>query len=83
MSIVPLTDPYVVSKTIVFKAGFTGETAKQGSLFSEVRQRDQLNAMVRQLEARGDRTSPLYQIRDLEPWSRIPERRQVMVRFNQ
>jgi DNA polymerase-4/protein ImuB len=63
-------------------AGLTGETGRQGSLFAEVRQRDQLREMVRQLEAQGDRTSPLYQIRELEPWSRIPERRQVMIRFD-
>jgi hypothetical protein len=63
-------------------AGFTGETGRQGSLFAEVRQRDQLREMVRQLEAQGSRVSPIYQIRELEPWSRVPERRQVMIRFD-
>jgi hypothetical protein len=62
--------------------GFTGETGRQGSLLTEVRAHDQLKAMVRQLEARGSRASPLYQIKELEPRSRIPERRQVMIRFD-
>jgi hypothetical protein len=51
-------------------------------LLTEVRQHDQLREMVRQMEALGSRVSPLYQIRDLEPWSRIPERRQAMIRFD-
>jgi DNA polymerase-4/protein ImuB len=63
-------------------AGLTGESGRQGSLLTEVRARDQLREMVRQMDAMGSRVSPLYQIRDLEPWSRIPERRQVMIRFD-
>jgi DNA polymerase-4/protein ImuB len=63
-------------------AGLTGESGRQGSLLTEVRARDQLRDMVRQMDAMGSRVSPLYQIRDLEPWSRIPERRQVMIRFD-
>jgi nucleotidyltransferase/DNA polymerase involved in DNA repair len=63
-------------------AGLTGETGRQGSLLTEVRQHDQLREMVRQMEALGNRVSPLYQIRNLEPWSRIPERRQAMIRFD-
>jgi len=63
-------------------AGFMGETGRQGSLLTEVRPHDQLREMVRQVEAQGNRVSPLYQIRDLEPWSRVPERRQAMIRFD-
>lgn len=62
--------------------GLTGETGAQASLFSEVRQHEQLREAVRQLETRLGGKPPIYQVRDLEPWSRIPERRQALIRFD-
>ena len=34
-----------------------------------------------QLEARLGRKPPIYQVRDVESWSRIAERRQALVQF--
>ena len=63
-------------------AGFTGEEGMQSSLFSDVRKKEQLKEMMRQLEAILGCQPPIYQIRDVEQWSRIPERRQVLVPFD-
>jgi DNA polymerase-4 len=63
-------------------AGLTGQSGIQGSLFPEVRKREQLRATVRQLEVQLGCPPPIFVVRDLEPWSRIPERRQVLVRFD-
>jgi len=63
-------------------AGFTGESGIQSSLFSDVRKREQLKEMMRQLEALLGCRPPIYQVRDVEPWSRIPERRQALVPFD-
>ncbi len=63
-------------------AGFTGETGIQSSLFSDVRRREQLREMMRQLEALLGCKPPIYQVRDVEPWSRVPERRQALVQFD-
>ena len=62
--------------------GLTGESGIQSGLFSNARQQDQLREAVRQLEARMGFKPPIYQVRDMEPWSRIPERRQVLIRFD-
>ena len=62
-------------------AGFTGETGIQSSLFSDVRRREQLREMMHQLEALLGCKPPIYQVKDVEPWSRIPERRQALVQF--
>jgi nucleotidyltransferase/DNA polymerase involved in DNA repair len=63
-------------------AGLTGESGIQTSLFSDVRRREQLREMMRQLEVRLGAKPPIYQVRDVEPWSRIPERRQALVPFD-
>jgi DNA polymerase-4/protein ImuB len=62
--------------------GLTGESGIQSSLLSDVRKQDQLREAVRQLEARMGFKPPIYQVREMEPWSRIPERRQVLIRFD-
>jgi DNA polymerase IV len=62
--------------------GLTGESGIQSSLLSDVRKHDQLREAVRQLEARMGFKPPIYQVRDMEPWSRIPERRQVLIPFD-
>ena len=63
-------------------AGLTGESGMQSSLFSDVRKREQLKEMMRQLEALMGRRPPIYQIKEVEPWSRIPERRQALAPFD-
>jgi impB/mucB/samB family protein len=62
--------------------GLTGESGIQSGLLSDVRKHDQLREAVRQLEAQMSFKPPIYQVRDMEPWSRIPERRQVLIPFD-
>jgi len=61
--------------------GLTGESGRQGSLFSEVRRRDSLRETLRQLEVRLGKRPPVYRVREVEPWSRIPERRRALVEY--
>jgi DNA polymerase-4/protein ImuB len=63
-------------------SGITGESGIQASLFDDIRRQDQLRETVRQLEARLGARPPIYQVRDVEPWSRIPERRQALVQYD-
>ncbi|MDP6494836.1 MAG: DNA polymerase Y family protein, partial [Dehalococcoidia bacterium] len=58
-----------------------GESGTQSSLFVEVRKQQQLREAMRQLEARLRTRPPIYKVMDVEPWSRIPERRQALVEF--
>ena len=62
--------------------GLTGESGIQSSLFSDVRKREQLREMMRQLEALMGRRPPIFQMKDVEPWSRIPERRRALAPFD-
>ncbi len=62
--------------------GITGESGIQSSLFSDVRKREQLREMMQQLEALLGCKPPIYQMKEVEPWSRIPERRQALVLFD-
>ena len=62
--------------------GFTGESGIQANLFSDVRKQEQLKEMMRQLEAVLGGKPPIYQMKEIEPWSRIPERRQALVPFD-
>ncbi len=63
-------------------SGITGESGVQSSLFSDVRKREQLREMMRQLQALLGCKPPIYQMKDVEPWSGIPERRQALVPFD-
>ena len=62
--------------------GITGRAGRQASLFPDVRKRDQLRESLRQLEARLGRRPPIYRFKEAEPWSRIPERRMVLVEYS-
>lgn len=62
-------------------SGITGDAGRQLNLFADVRRSEQLRDAVHQLETRLGH-APLYQYRDAEPWSRIPERRRVLVEFS-
>lgn len=60
-------------------AGLGGVAAKQPGLFvARARQHAQILEAIRQLHARYGRV-PLYHAREVEPWSRIPERRWALV----
>lgn len=62
--------------------GLTGESGIQGSLFSDVRRQEQLRETVRQLQVRWGGRIPIYQARDFQPWSPIPERQKVLVQLD-
>ena len=62
-------------------ADITGETGKQESLFYDVRRREQLDKEIEQLEARLGGKPPIFMIKEVEPWSRIPERRMALVPY--
>lgn len=50
---------------------------RQRSLFSEVRAQDHLNEDIKQLELRLGNPQ-VFKVKEVEPWSRIPERRYVL-----
>jgi DNA polymerase-4 len=59
----------------------TGESGQQESLFRDIRQRQQLSQAIAQLKV-SQGSNPIYQVRKVEPWSRIPERRLVLVTYD-
>ena len=59
----------------------TGEAGQQESLFREVRQRQRLAQAIGQLKVSQGR-NPIYQVREVEPWSRVPERRVALVTYD-
>ncbi len=61
--------------------GITGQAGRQESLFWDVRRIEQLDDALRQLEARLGGKPPVYRIRAVEPWSRIPERRMALMPY--
>jgi DNA polymerase-4/protein ImuB len=63
-------------------SGLTGEVGRQESLWANVRRQQQLGEALRQLEAQIDGPPPVYRYREVEPWSRVPERRGVLVPYN-
>ncbi|MDP2663550.1 MAG: hypothetical protein Q8R28_22785, partial [Dehalococcoidia bacterium] len=58
--------------------GFCQERGRQSSLFSEVRAREQLQEDIKQIELRLGKGPQVFRVREVEPWSRIPERRQAL-----
>jgi nucleotidyltransferase/DNA polymerase involved in DNA repair len=62
--------------------GFTAEQARQESLLSaRPRRMRQIIDAAHQLKHRYG-TSPVYRIVEVEPWSRIPERRRALISFD-
>ena len=63
--------------------GLTGETGYQDSLLISQRVGDlkNLRDAIAQLKARTGR-SPIARVVELEPWSRIPERRRALLDFD-
>jgi DNA polymerase-4/protein ImuB len=76
----PLTAP--IEELAIELSGFAGETCKQEGFFSGDRRRPpQVAEAIRQLKARYGR-SPVLQIVEVEPWSRIPERRHALIDYD-
>ena len=63
-------------------SSITGEGGRQQSLFRDVRREENLKEALRQLRARLGVQPPIYHVREVEPWSRLPERRQALVPFS-
>jgi len=61
--------------------GLGRRRGKQRSLFTEVRAQDHLMEDVRQLEFRLGGPQ-VYSVKEVEPWSRIPERRYALTPLN-
>ncbi|MGE0688350.1 MAG: DNA polymerase Y family protein, partial [Dehalococcoidia bacterium] len=59
-------------------SSLSGETGKQLLLGEKQRQQRQVEEAIRQLKARYG-YSPIYRCVDVEPWSVIPEERQILV----
>ena len=60
--------------------GFTGDAGTQLSLFQHSRKDDRLREAIKQLSViQGN--NPIYRIREMEPWSRIPERRDALIPY--
>jgi hypothetical protein len=63
-------------------SSITGEGGRQESLFRDVRREENLKEALRQLRERLGTQPPIYHVREVEPWSRLPERRQALVPFS-
>ena len=76
----PLTAP--IEELSIELSGFAGETGKQEGFFSGDRRRQpQFREAIRQLKARYGR-SPVARVVEVEPWSRIPERRHALIDYD-
>jgi nucleotidyltransferase/DNA polymerase involved in DNA repair len=74
--------PGLISELELELSGLTAEQARQPGLFQDhAHQREQLDQMVRQLKTRFGR-SPITQIVEVEPWSRLPERRYALMDYD-
>ena len=63
-------------------SGLTSEGGKQVQLFRErARRQEELEEMLRQLKARYGHC-PVGRVVEVEPWSRVPERRMALVDFD-
>lgn len=63
-------------------SGITGEAGRQESMWKEVKRDTDLQETISQLRSRLRMAPPIYQVRELEPWSRIPERRYALVQLS-
>jgi len=63
-------------------SGITGEAGRQESMWKEVKRDTDLQETISQLRSRLRVAPPIYQVRELEPWSRIPERRYALVQLS-
>jgi nucleotidyltransferase/DNA polymerase involved in DNA repair len=70
--------PSAITGMSLRMSGLAGEMGRQLSLGERARQRRQLEEAIRQLRTRYG-YSPIYNCVDVEPWSVIPEHRQILV----
>ena len=70
--------PQAVRSLSLRLEGLAGETGKQLALGDHSRQQRQLEEAIRQLKARYG-YSPVYRCVEVEPWSVVPEERQILV----
>jgi DNA polymerase-4 len=82
----PLLENYVqpgpVERVGIQITGLGYRNGRQKSLFSEVRARDRLVDDIKQLDFRLG-SPQVFKIKEVEPWSRIPERRYVLAPISQ
>ena len=70
--------PQAIKSLTLRLDGLTGEKGRQLSLGEHARLQKQLEEVIQQLKARYG-YSPVYRCVDVEPWSVIPEERQILV----
>jgi DNA polymerase-4/protein ImuB len=70
--------PTAIKSLSLSLRGITGETGKQLALGDRGRLEHELEEVIRQLKARYGH-SPIFRCVDVEPWSVIPEARQILV----
>ena len=58
------------------------ENGVQLNFFSNLRKESSLKNAINEFKIRFNVESPFYKIRDFEPYSRIPERRKVLIRYD-
>lgn len=74
--------PGPVAELDIELGGLTTETGRQPGLFVDhLRRREQLDEMVRHLRVRFGQ-SPVAQVVEVEPWSRLPERRYALMDYD-
>lgn len=74
--------PQPVETVAITLSGIGREVAKQAKLFTESRQNlDQIAEAIRQLRARYGRPV-VWRIEEVDPWSRHPEERRVLVPYD-
>jgi DNA polymerase IV len=73
--------PGPVEQVGIKLTGLGYRNSRQKSLFSEVRAREHLMEDIRQLENRLG-SPQVFKIKEVEPWSRIPERRYALTPLN-
>ena len=59
-----------------------GEFGKQTGFFADVKRNEHLAEMMKQLEVRLCQKPPVYKIIEVNPWSRIPEKRKALIQFS-
>ncbi|MCX6021491.1 MAG: DNA polymerase Y family protein, partial [Chloroflexi bacterium] len=74
--------PAAVEELRLTLEGLTGERGRQGTLFVDRgRLQAQIDEAARRLTAHFGR-SPLFTVTEVEPWSRLPERRMALVEYS-
>lgn len=73
--------PSPVEQVGIKISGLSYPRGRQKSLFSDVRAQEQLAEDIQQLEIRLGNPQ-VYKVKEVEPWSRIPERRYALTRAN-